>query len=589
MLPRLSARPLALAMALVLTSVAVPRATFAQPAPAEVKSHMDAADKAAKAKDWDKAAAEYKAAFELAHAAAALEGLANALYQNKRQTEAFEAYDELLRSYGDGLAMPKRVLAESRRKELAAHTGIIQIAVSEPGAEIFVDDKSIGTAPLPPRHVAAGAHKIRVAKAGFAPFEQMVSATDGQTSTVTATLARELSKGRIVVREKDNKSMRVVIDGLDVGPTPYEGDVDPGAHEVLVRSSAGASTPQRVEIERGKSVTVELAAVAATAHLEVTTGDHLAIVFFDGKPLAEGSFSGDVAPGEHVLVVAKEGWDRYEKKINLAPSGREKVEIVLTKSRDAKPSNVLEASSDGRGLYGGFAFMALGLPGGSGNEIETRCNDLGASSCATPMPIGGGLMGYLGYSFAPIGFEVMLGGEFDQVKPKANFNGYGGPNTSSNPSLTGPPRTEQFTFLRTGGVLAVRARVNLEGKNLRASLAAGPGVSYKYALLSERRATSTDGRNLQDIYAPNGKSYASPAVTADASVQWRMTHSVALTLGMLLWLESSSFTDVRASGDLHRFMAADGQTPAAITTPPYQITSGAQMFLGPYLGLQFGP
>jgi PEGA domain len=585
----LRSRSLALAMALAVASVAVPRVSFAQPAPAEVKSHMDAADKAAKAKDWEKAATEFKAAFDLAHAAAALEGLANALYQAKHQPEAFEAYDELLRSYGDGMTGPKKFAAETRRKELAAHTGIIQVTVAEPGAEIFVDDKSIGTSPLPPRHVEAGTHKVRVVKAGFTPFEQSVTAADGQTSPVTATLTRELSKGHLVVREKDGKSMRVVIDGLDVGPTPYEGDLPPGPHDVLVRSSLGASTPQRVEVERGKAVTVELAAVAATAHLEVTTGDHLAIVFFDGKPLAEGSFSGDVAPGEHVLVVAKEGWDRVEKKINLAPQGHEKVDIVLTKSRDAKPSNVVDAAPDGRGLYGGFAFAALGLPGGSGNEIETRCNDLGASSCSTPMPIGGGLFGYLGYSFNPIGFEVMLGGELDQVKPKANFAGYGGPNTSSNPSLTGPPRVEQFTFVRTGGVVAVRARVNLEGKYLRGSLAAGPGLSYKYAALSERRATSTDGKNLQDVYAPSGQGYASPAVTADASVQWRMTESVALTLGMLLWLESSSFTDVRAPGDLHRYMAADGQTPAAITTPPYQITSGSQVFLGPYLGMQCGP
>ncbi len=577
-------------MALALASAAVPRSSFAQPAPAEVKTHMDAADKASKAKDWEKAAQEYKAAFELAHAAAALEGLANALYQAKRPPEAFEAYDELLRSYGDTLPPPRKVAAEARRKELAAHTGIIQIAVAEAGAEIFVDDKSIGASPLPPRHVSAGSHKVRVVKAGFSTFEQTVSATDGQTVTVTASLTREVSRGHIVVREKDNKTMRVVIDGLDVGPTPYEGDLDPGAHEVLVRSSAGASTPQRVEVERGKAVTVELAAVASTTHLEITTGDHLAILFFDGKPLAEGSFSGDVAPGEHLLVVAKEGWDRVEKKLNLQPSGREKVEIVLTKSRDAKPGNVLEDSSpSGRGLYGGFAFAGLGMPGGNGNEIETRCNDLGASSCETPMPIGGAVFGYLGYSFDPIGFEVMVGGEFDQTKPKANYAGYGGPSAQSNPLLSGVPRVEQYTFLRTGGMVAVRVRANIEGKRLRGSLALGPGISYKYAAMSERRATSTDARNLQDVYAPGGQSYASPAITADASVQLRLSRSVALTLGMLMWLESSSFTDVRAAGDLHRFMAADGQQPAPITTPPYQITSGAQIFLGPYLGTQFGP
>src|SRR5262249_55674575 len=150
-----------------------------------------------------------------------------------------------------------------------------------------------------------GAHKVRVTKAGFAPFEQTTNVAAAASVTVDAALSREAKTGHLVVREKSGKPMRAVIDGLDVGATPWEGDVPAGPHEVLVRSSQGASTPQRVELAGGASQTLELEAAAAMAHLEVKTTEPTAILFFDDKPLAEGSFIGDVAPGEHKLVVTK--------------------------------------------------------------------------------------------------------------------------------------------------------------------------------------------------------------------------------------------------------------------------------------------
>ena len=60
---------------------------------------------------------------------------------------------------------------------------------------------------------------------------------------------------------------------------------------------------------------------------------------------------------------------------------------------------------------------ALGLfePGGNGNELETSCTQqLSATSCSTPGPVGGGLMGYVGYSWNPVGIEGFLAGEMGQ-------------------------------------------------------------------------------------------------------------------------------------------------------------------------------
>src|SRR5689334_616928 len=147
-------RSLAFALAMLLISTAGARGASAQPAPAEVKTHMDAADKASKAKDWEKAVIEYRAAFDAGHGSAALEGAANALYELKHVAEAYEAYDELLRSFGDTLGR-RKATAEARHKELAVQTGTVLVKVSENGAAVSIDDKPVGTSPIPVRHVAA--------------------------------------------------------------------------------------------------------------------------------------------------------------------------------------------------------------------------------------------------------------------------------------------------------------------------------------------------------------------------------------------------------------------------------------------------
>ena len=579
----LRARALVVALAFVASWE-----TAATAQPSAVKTHMDAGDAAAKAKDWEKAAAEYRAAFEAGHGASALEGLANALYEAKKAPEAYDAYDTLLASYADQLK--KKFLAETRHKELANQTGALVVRVADSPAQVEVDGHVVGTSPIPPHRVAVGPHKVRVTKAGFLPYEQTVNVGAAASVTVDAALGREARAGHLVVREKTGKSMRVVVDGLDVGATPWEGDLPAGPHEILLRSSAGASTPQRVEVKGGGSETLDLEASASMGHLEVKTNEPTAILFLDGKALAEGRFAGDVAPGEHKLVVTKEGYERFERSIVVTPSGSDSVDVVLKKAGEQR--GIAAVENPDRGIYGGLGLMGVALPAGTGNDVENRCNELGAESCAKSLPIGGGLFGYFGYNFDPVGFEVLLGGLYDQTSPTARFSGKPG-QAGYNPLATGPARTEDFTFVRGGGTLAVRARLTANADLLRVSLAGGFGVSYKYVALAERKATSTDGK-LSDTWAPSGSSYVSPAVTLDFSIQWRLARATALGLGLAMWLESSSFTDVRAPGDLNRAMNGTDATgkplvPQPIVTPPYQLTSGAQMFVGPYVGVQFGP
>ncbi|MEO6418328.1 MAG: hypothetical protein ABIP39_02910 [Polyangiaceae bacterium] len=241
-------------------------------------------------------------------------------------------------------------------------------------------------------------------------------------------------------------------------------------------------------------------------------------------------------------------------------------------------------ADDDSSLYGGFGLAGTLEPGGSGNELETHCSDLGAASCGTPIPIGGALFGYVGIARKQLGLEVMLGAMGDLHRPSASFDG--APHTPyGNPLISMPKREESFIILRGGGLLAVRGRYTSQTARLRKTIAAGIGASYKQMAL-EREVTSDTG--LEDRpYFPSGAGYFSPALSFDGALQYRASSTTAVSFGLFVWMETA-WSGAKAPGDPHRILAGEGGfTPVA--TPEYRMASGLQIFIGPYIGVQFGP
>lgn len=72
---------------------------------------------------------------------------------------------------------------------LFATTGLLQVVSSVRGADVFVDSRPVGKAPLPKTlSVQAGKHNVRVEMAGFEPFNDVVDVKPGATLTVRAEL-----------------------------------------------------------------------------------------------------------------------------------------------------------------------------------------------------------------------------------------------------------------------------------------------------------------------------------------------------------------------------------------------------------------
>ncbi len=564
----------------------------------DAKAALASADKAVKAKDWAKAQADFRAAHAATPSAQAVHGLGGASYELKAWAEAYEAYDEFLKSYKDAMGGGAKALAEKRVKELEAKTGAVTVLVNEAGAEVFLGDRKLGASPVRALvRVATGQHKVRVTKAGFAAFEKNIDVAASARVSVDVALTKEAKTGRLVVKESGGQAVRVIVDGVDMGPAPWEGELPPGPHDVSVRSATLGSTTQKIEVNAGKTAEAQITATSATGRIEIRTSDGLGNVYVDGKLVGEGSYAGEVPSGSHMVKVTREGFMPFEKTIDVADKQAVSETVTLRREGQSLEAVKVEEERPFYGLYGGFGLAGAAGLGGMGSSLEgDSCKTRGAVSCDTPGPLGGGAFGYVGFTWNPVGFELFLGGLFDHSEQKAEF----AQPDPTKVALLGPSRTETFKVNRVGGVAALRVRATYDAKVVRLSLAAGPGIAYKVLIL-EREATTPTG--FSDRYVPddgktnageteaNKLSYLGPALSGDVAMHIRIGSTVAVSLGALAWLESAG-TEVVAQGDKNRYMvnsAQQGSTPIALRTPSYQPTVGTQFFLGPYLGMQFGP
>jgi hypothetical protein len=574
-------RSRSVAAVLAFLVVSSPVCAFAQPALAQ--SEIAEGDKSTRGHDFNAALAHYKNAMQASPSGRAEMGVGDALYNLGRLGESYETYNDTQNNFGPKLGPIEKALVAKRLKELAGKTGWVSLRVAENGAQVDVDGRQLGASPVQPLvRVSAGSHEVHVNKTGFAPFIARVDVAADGTAVVEAKLSPLAIQGHVVVHSTGNEQLRVLVDGVDVGVTPWEGDLPAGPHTIAGRSSSSTADAQTVEITAGSRSAVDLVASGTAAHIQVRTNDGQGSIFIDGVDKGIGAFSGDVAPGPHSIVVTRDGFQRFEKSYTLAEK-QTVAETVTLQPAAAAGSAELEGDRGLEGIYGGFGFNGAFGVGGTGTELETGCANLGAASCSTPGPAGGGAFGYVGYTWNPVGFELFVMGGGDASTQKAVYNGQeNGAGGVITPSSV-PARTETFNFVRFGGLVAVRARATFQTRRLRGTIAGGLGVSY-HALAMKRSASDSAG-DTQNYVPPQGATYVSPALTAEAAFQYRFSQTFAVGVGLQFWADNASIAGTNSVGSQRALPLGSTLIP----TPAYHLASGPQVGLGPFIGLAFGP
>ena len=512
----------------------------------DAQQHLDAASKAERKRNFVAAVAEYRAAYDAAPSVAAAQGIASAEGSVPRILEAITAYELLLSQFGTLLTENARAAAAARLATLVTKTGTIAIRATPDGARIAVDGAGVGvTPPAKPIRVLPGAHRIAATMPSFLPVERAVDVTEGAEVPAELAMLPEPTGTPVSVTEAKGESLSLSVDGKVVGPLPWAGELEPGAHELVAASDKLTSPKQIVMVDRGKKLDVAFVAVPRVGKVDLHTADGRGFIVIDGKPVAEGNYVEALPIGVHAVAFVREGFNRMEltHAVLEGETWREVVTLGPTKVEAA-----VVPRTDERGVVGSLLFASSMQINSAGSESETNCVTLG-SQCSASTPLGGGLLFSVGYMWRELGFDVLVGGILDN-----------GSRLYADPS----GNAKSYSVARVGGMQAIRVRGSIQSENFRGVVAVGPGLSERIIGI---------GQGFPSL-PKDTSSYVSLAFTIDVSGQWRMGSSTALAAGVMLWVDDSG----------------DGVTTlAAPTAGTFHLVSGTQTFFLPYIGLQFGP
>jgi hypothetical protein len=329
-----------LVAALLLTAAQSFAAPPAAPAPVDVRSQLsdtarrawDAAKQLAGASDYKGALVEFRRAYDLSHDPRVLYNVGVTEKLLTHYARAVDAWERELREGAAELNAAEVTEIRNAISIVQAFVTIIDVTANEDDATLTIDDVVIGKTPFKnPVHIDVGKRTVKLTKEGFVDSTQAVDAATGQRGSVMFKL-EPLSKTAVVtVTVGGSPSATVVIDGKDMGPAPFKGELTAEKHTIEARAPGFVSVGQTVDVQYKTPVNLMLT-LSAERHqgrLHVVAPDGAQIAL-DQRIVGTGTWEGVVSTtGSHQLVVTKQGYETYSTDVTVADDQTRDVNVPL--------------------------------------------------------------------------------------------------------------------------------------------------------------------------------------------------------------------------------------------------------------------
>ena len=192
-----------------------------------------------------------------------------------------------------------------------------------PSAEIYLDGDNIGVTPAIITQILPGRYKVKIKMDGYNVWDESVDVKANKETSLTARLQ---GKDGSIVIESEPTNAKIFIDGNNVGVTPETiNNVKPGKYfiEINLDGYETWSNEINVEAEKETSLTAELTTKYGSIFLgsEPTKSK----IFLDGIEIGTTPANLRSVPhGKHLIEVRKDGYNVWEKNVNIEP-GKENI------------------------------------------------------------------------------------------------------------------------------------------------------------------------------------------------------------------------------------------------------------------------
>jgi hypothetical protein len=321
---------------------------FAQPAkkkplrdqlPPDAQKQWDSAIALYQKGQWDGARTSFYAAWEASKNPRVLFNVAICDKNLGRYARAIETLKKELADGKGQLAADEEADVKSQISGLEQFVAELTIDVSEPGAEVYVDETKVGTSPLPaPVPVQLGERHVRVVKAGFIEGRETIELKGGASGRVNVKLAPSVKTTLVNVSVIGPSNAVVKVDGKEVGQAPYKGQVGVSAepHQFSAEAPGYVTATQAALVREGEplTLTLQLAQDQQKGKLLVLAKPEGATIEIDGKTVGASRWEGPVEVGTHQIVVRKQGHYTWSYDVDVPKGGERSVSASLNEDRN---------------------------------------------------------------------------------------------------------------------------------------------------------------------------------------------------------------------------------------------------------------
>ncbi|RPJ08317.1 MAG: PEGA domain-containing protein [Spirochaetaceae bacterium] len=196
----------------------------------------------------------------------------------------------------------------------------LKVSANVRGAQVYVDNQRVGTAPVSTR-VSRGGHQVKVTADGYDDYSQSINVLGNMS--LNAELQRRIMYYRLYISANVSQA-KVSINGREYGLVPTEIKLEAGRYDVKVEKPGYQEYRTSVDLNRDTRINAELRSMQSTITIVVpssilnrsTSRPEAQIkVSVDNRP--QNSFTFTVERGRHRIRIESGGL-AIEKDIDVA-------------------------------------------------------------------------------------------------------------------------------------------------------------------------------------------------------------------------------------------------------------------------------
>lgn len=282
-----------------------------------------------KNQNFEGAKAEFEQAFKLSNDLRLLFNVAIAERDSKHYSRAVARLEQLLKE-GSELSEKEQQDARDLLEGLKQFTAPITISSNEADTVILVDNVEVGKTPLAhPIIVDVGERNIIARKQGFLDANKRITVSGGREEKIDFSLEVVVKKGILSVKAGGAPVATVFVDGVEQGPTPWQGEVLAEKHTIELRAK-GYVPEIRTEVVAFKGTTaIEVAMRLDQGKVHIETDNPDNTINVNGNDVGKGTWDGILPSGAHSLRVTRSGAEPHERQLLVQTDQLSKVQVTL--------------------------------------------------------------------------------------------------------------------------------------------------------------------------------------------------------------------------------------------------------------------